>query len=191
MTVVGGLRARLIRDSAFELIRDNVIALGWMAPGRRHKPVLFRASPVPWDEEVPLNTIAVSQTDVSDDPAELGSNLTDDTWTFYVDLYAEDESVGTHLIHDIRDILRAKMPSIGRSRPILPVRDLAGPNPAVVLFNCEIEDVIIDRANDFPKSWQRYWYVCRFNVVDTYASDDVDGGVLTRAYEDSLDGGTP
>jgi hypothetical protein len=167
--VVGGLRARLIRDCTYELVRDKVIELGWQQPGRRHLPIVFRASVVPWEEEVPLNTVAISQTDVSDEPAEMGSNLSDDSWTFYVDLYAEDESVGTHLIHDIRDILRGKMPSIGRSRPILPVYN---EDRTEVLFNCDIEEVIIDRANDFPKAWQRYWYVCRFRVVDTYGDED-------------------
>lgn len=170
--VVGGLRARLIRDSAFTMLRDSVDALGWRDAGRRHKPVLFRAEPVPWDEEVPLNTVAVSQTDVSGDEVELGSNLSEDRWTFYVDLYAEDESVGTHLAHDIRDILRGKIPSIGRNQPLLPVYNLAGETPEDVLFNCEIEDVLVDRANDFPKSWQRYWYVVRFIIVDYYGDEN-------------------
>lgn len=167
----GGLRARLIGDSAYQMITTAVEALGWLQPGRRHKPITFRPKPVPFDEEVPFNTLAVSQTDVSGMEAELGSLLTDDTWTFYVDFYAEDESIGKHLIHDVRDALRGMLPSIGRSRPILPVYAYDQATP-VVAFYCDIEDVIVDRANDFPKPHQRYWYVCRFDVVDTTSGEE-------------------
>lgn len=169
--VVGGLRARFIRDSVFEMIKAAVIDLGWTDPARQHKPIYFSAQPGSWDEEVALNTVAVTQTDVRSEDSEMGSNLQEDRWTFYVDLFAEDESVGTHLIHDVRDILRGKMPSIGRGRPNVTVMDYSLALPAP-LFTCDIEDVVIDRANDFPKPWQRYWYVCRFIVVDEYGDED-------------------
>lgn len=170
MTVVGGLRARLIHDAAFDLVRNGVEELGWTDANRRHRPVTFRARAVEWDEEVPFNTISVSQTDHSSSDAEMGSNLTEERWTFYVDLYAEDDSVGTHLIHDIRDVLRGKMPSIGRDRPIMDILDRTQATP-VSLFICDIENVIVDRANDFPKSWQKHWYVIRFEVVDAYGDE--------------------
>lgn len=170
-TIVGGLRTRLIKDSAFQVVQASVAALGWMDTGRRHTPVTFRATPVPFDEQVPFNTVSVAAAGMRSEEAEMGSNLSDDTHTFYVDLYAESDDLGTHLIYDIRDILRGKMPSIGRGAPVLPVSDYNHATPTVI-FTCQIEDVMVDRANDFPKPWQRYWYVCRFDVVDTYGDEN-------------------
>lgn len=168
-TIVGGLRARLIRDSAYAWIREGLEALGWDDAGRRHLPIVWREGDVDFDEKIEFNTISLSQTDVIDEDAELGSSLTNDTWTFYVDFFAENDSVGTHFIHDVRDILRGKMPAIGRGRPTFDVYDYSLATPVIIAV-CDVERVTVDRANNFPRPWQKHWYVCRFDVVDTYAS---------------------
>lgn len=195
-TIVGGLRARLIHDSAYEMIRAALSDLGWFDSGRRHEPVTMVAKPVSNDDQVPFNTLTVSSTDVSDDPIEMGSTLSEDRWTFYVDFYGEDDLVARHIVHDIRDVVRGKLPSIGRAGPVLDVYDYRLATP-VVLFRCELENVVVDRANTFTRPWQRHWWAVRFDVVDEYADeyDDydfiIDGGTAEATGPDVLDGGSP
>lgn len=172
MTVpVGGLRARLIRDSLYNWVKDGVEARGWMATDRRHLPFQFVPQPKDWDEEVPLNSIAVTPEDVSDVEAELGSSRTDDTWTFYVDIFGESEPVGMDCAHDIRDMLRGKLPSIGRMRMAFPVLDYREATPPI-LFYCHIENILLDRARNFPQAWRRNWFVLRLDVMDSYTDEN-------------------
>jgi hypothetical protein len=167
MPYAGGLRARLIRDSVFNTIRDSLESLGWLDAETRHLPIVFRTRSVDDGESIAFNTLAVVQSDVVDEDAEMGSTATNDTWTFYVDFYAENDSVGTAVIHDVRDILRGKLPSAGRDRPSVVVMDYTLPVPEPI-FSVTVENVVTDRANDFPRPWQKYWFVCRFDVVDEY-----------------------
>jgi len=170
MTVVGGTRARLIRDSFYHYIHDGVVARGWTSTNRRHKPFEFIPQPKDWDEEVPLNSIAITAEDVRDEEAEMGSALTEDTWTFYVDVYAEGDAVGTDITHDIRDMLRGKMQADGYGRTAFPVWDYRLATP-VIIFTCDIENVVSDRARNFPQAWRRFWFSIRCDVVDNYATD--------------------
>lgn len=201
MTVpVGGLRARLIRDSFYNYVKDGVVARGWTNTGRRHTPFQFIPQPGEWSEEVPLNSIAVSAEDVLDEEAEMGSQLTDDTWTYYVDIYAEGEAVGQDVAHDIRDMLRGKFPSIGMGVQAFPVWDYRMPTPDI-LFSCEISSVVSDRARNFPQAWRRYWFSVRCDVLDSYETeldgvfigDDWDGGFPDDNPDDEMefDGGAP
>lgn len=202
MTVpVGGLRARLVRDSFYNFVREGVVARGWTDAGRKHKPYQFIAAPTDWNEEIPFNSIAVSAENVQDEEVELGSNLTDDTWTYYIDLYAESNNVGMDCAHDVRDMLRGKIPSIDRSLQAFPVLDYRMATPQT-LFWCNIENVVLDRARDFPQAWRKNWFSIRCDVIDTYA-DELDddplgeGGIVDGGFPDDsgwepvLDGGAP
>lgn len=173
MVVVGGLRVRLIIMSFQQMLRDSLEALGWFDDGRQHQAINFVVRPAEWEDKVDFNSIAVTCEDVSDIDAELGSNLTDDTWTFSVDIYCEDDAVGIHLINDIKDILRGKMPSIGRTGPILGVFDYKAATPSQI-FRCDIERVVVDRARGFTKAWQQHWWACRCDVIDTYGDEDYE-----------------
>lgn len=168
---VGGLRTRLILRSFQEMVQSSLDALGWFDLNRRHQPLNFIVRPPDWAETVDFNSIAITCEDVTDDDAELGSNLTDDTWTFSVDVYCEKDSVGISLIGDVRDILRGKIPSIGRTGPILPVIDYQATTPSQI-FVCDIERVTVDRARNFPKAWQQHWWAARCDVIDTYGDED-------------------
>lgn len=172
MTIyVGGLRQRLIKDSLYRMLYESSESLGWFNPGRFHKPILFRATAVPTNEEIQLNTVVLSDESVDDVDWELGSLMSEHRSVFYLDIFAEDESVGVHLSGDLRAILGGRMPSIGRIGPSFEVLDLTMATP-VPIFNCEIERVTIDRAHDFPKPWQRFWYVIRFEVLDYHGTED-------------------
>ena len=169
---VCGLRARLISDPFRAQIRVALEELGWFATRPSHLPVELIDAPKDWDEPIQLNSVAVTSDDVEDLEAELGSNLTEDRWTFYVDVYAEDDVIGTHLGNDIRDVLRGKIPSVtGGDTPRLDVYNFGLATPAVFTV-CDIENVTIDQVREAPKPWQRYWYTVRAEIVDTYGDEN-------------------
>lgn len=172
MTIyVGGLRQRLLRDSLYSTLQEALTDLGWFNSGRYHKPVTFRATSVPLNEEIQVNTVALSDESVDESDWEIGSLMAEHRTVFYVDVYAEDESVGTHIAGDVKAILGGRLTAIGRSSPTFQVLDLTLATP-VPIFSCEIENITVDRAHDFPKTWQRFWYVVRFEVLDYYGSDN-------------------
>lgn len=164
MPYAGGFRQRLISDSVYHMMMENLGALGWFDSGRQHGVLSVRTESVKNDEEIPLNTVVISETVTTDDQAELGSNLGDISTTFYVDIYAENEALGKEFIHDVRDIIKGRLV---RTATTLPVYDWTMATPPVV-FYCEIEDVVVDQARDYPKPWQKNWWTCRFDVVDVY-----------------------
>ncbi len=194
MSIVGGLRHRLIQESLYNMLRDAISDLGWLDPGRQHGPIDFRVTPVLPSEEVPFNTVVLSTEDWAEDGWELGSNFSEFTWTCYVDIYAESDAVGRHFIGDIFDILAGRMSNIGRGRTNFPVYDYRQATPPIILY-CDIEEPIIDRAHDFPKPFQQHWFACRFLVIDAYGdalSDYIfDGGGPTTIPDQFLDGGGP
>lgn len=170
-TYVGGLRDRLIHDSLFLMVRDSLTALGWFDPSADYQPITLVPEMLEPNEPIQLNTIAVSASNAGDSDAEMGSNLSENRITYYVDIYAEAEALGAHLKGDVRDILRGKMPSIGRTAPAVAVMDLTQAVPTQI-FTCEIENLVIDRAPTFTQPWQRFWWVIRFELVDTYGDED-------------------
>lgn len=170
MAVVGGLRSRLIKDNFHLMIREALGLLGWFDPGRQHLPINMVADSVPEGEEIPFNTLVVSAEDADDAAVEMGSNFTEDSRLYWIDFYAENDVVGEHLIFDVRDILRGKIGSIGRSAPVLRVLDLTTADRDL-LFHCELEDIGVARAHNFPERWRRHWYSARCVIVDAYGDE--------------------
>lgn len=170
MPFVGGLRARLIRDSFEYLLRSSLGDRGWFDANRRHEPVTIVSAPADWDEPMAMNTIAVNASNVDDIPGEMGSNYTEDTWTYYVDFYAENEVLGMDVANDIRDILRGKLPSIGREATSFDVYDFSDATPPVI-FQCELENVIVDRARGAVQPWEKFWFAIRCDVIDAYGDE--------------------
>jgi len=185
--IVGGLRARLIRDSVFHAVDDALRALGWYEPSSNRSQVSFRAYPYPLEEQVPPNTLALSDENDSGDEMELGSKLTEFTWAMYVDVYGEDDAIALHLAGDVADILAGRMPSVGRGRPAIDVYDYTLATP-VVIFGVEVFDVRKDRAHGFPQPWLRFWRSVTFNLVDSYDDEDelAEGGLATEQGEGLL-----
>jgi hypothetical protein len=165
IVIEGGLRARLIRDSLEQLIVSGLTARGWFSPGRDHSPIAVVESPTDWDEAVQVNSIAFVDGGRIDDPMELGSTATEDRWTYYIDFYGEDESIGMDVSGDVCDILRGKLPSIGRTDSSLPVYDFRDATPTVA-FLCQLENVLLDRGRGFNQPWLRYWFSVRVEIID-------------------------
>lgn len=165
MTVVGGLRTRLIRDSYRNLIVDSLTALGWFDDDRRHKPIHLVDRPAKWDVPIIENGLVITLETRSGIDAELGSIATIDTWTSYVDFYAEDDDVGLALTGDVREILRGRFPGIGRTDPSFEIMNYTLATP-VSIGTIQILDVVDDRARNFPNEWQAHWFVVRADLED-------------------------
>jgi hypothetical protein len=170
-TIVGGLRARLIHDSVEAHVFDILNQLGWFDAGRRHTPIVIVPKPKKWDEPIPFNSIAIDLTNNSDEEAEMGSNLTNETHIVNVDFYGENEAIARHVAGDLAAAFRGKMPSISRTTMSLPVFDFRDP-AAPVLFSCQVETVAIDKAHNFPHPWQQFWHSVRFDLIDTYGDEN-------------------
>lgn len=171
-TIVGGLRARLIRDSIYHCIYEALANLGWFDTGRQHRAIVFTGTIVDQATEIPLNTIGLSDEDLIESDFELGSTGVETRWTYYVDFFAEDDVIGKHLIHDVRDIVGGRMSSIGRADASIEIFNYTEATPSVFTV-VDIENAIVDRAVDFPKAWLKHWYTCRFDVVDHYYDEAV------------------
>jgi hypothetical protein len=163
--VEGGLLDRLILMSARHMVKDSLTALGWFDAGRYHEPITWLEEQVPTWEKLEANTIIVSLDTMEDEPAELGSSLTIDDHALIVDVYAKTEGLARHLAGDCRDILRGKMPSIGRTAPVLDVLDYRQATPTRVSF-ADIEKVHVDAGAPPGSAKLQFWrsVMCNLSV---------------------------
>lgn len=171
MTYVGGLRARLIRDSVWHVVDDALRDLGWYAAVPSRQPVTLVPEPLPQNTPIPFNTLALGDEDTTPEPIEMGSLLTEFAWDMHVDVYAENDDLSLHLVGDVAAALAGRLPSIGRSAPLIEVIDYTLATP-VPVFTVDVESVTTDKARDFPQPWLRFWRSCSFVVVDSYGSED-------------------
>lgn len=170
----GGQRARLIKLSLYNLIKDAIEDLGWFDDGRQHEDVSFFADPI--DEvfdrlsiDVKPNIVTLTDEDDQIEELEMGNIAKATAWDFYIDVYAEDSAVGIALSTDIRDVLIGRHDSsvVDVQGPRLPVYDYNQATPTVIL-NCDITNVDRGRVKIWDKPWEKYWYIVHFEVEDSY-----------------------
>lgn len=171
--VAGGLRARLIHDNLFEFMVQGLTELGWLEAGRRHAPVTLLPHSLPDDNKIMPNIVTLSTEDVVGQIAEMGNPyLTNDTWKYYADIYADTEEFGKHMGIDIRDLFNGKIQTVSKTGGFIDVYDLANPTSTpVYLFNVEIDKCEWHHARVYEKPWQRHYYVVSFDVLDTSGSN--------------------
>lgn len=170
MPITGGLRARLIRESLYQMLYTALDDKNWFDAVNNRTTVSFPPAAVDPQENIDLNTLALSDEDMDSEDVEMGSLLADHRWTFYVDFFAENAAIGLHLIRDVKDILEGRMESIGRTSPSFVVYDYRQATPPEIAV-CQIENTFIDRAVNYQREFQKFWYVCRFEVLDRYANE--------------------
>lgn len=171
MTYVGGTRERLIKENFYHMLRDSLEALGWFDTGRQHRDVTFMFEPADYQSEVMPNKISIWDEDMFSLDDELGSNFAEHRMSYFVDVYAENGSVGLALSGDVMSILQGRMPSIDRGAPNLDVLDISLATP-VHLFYVEIEDIERQRGHAFSRPWERYWYQITLTLIDFYGNED-------------------
>ncbi len=172
MTVIGGLRARLLQDSLRDHVRQCLDQLGWLAPNRYHQPIILAEQPNHWSVPVVPNTIAVDFAGSGVSEWEVGSDLTSDLHTAFVEIFAEDDSLGTHLAGDLRDWLRGRLAAtpMGVTFPIYDFQQ--GATPPIIGY-MDIDPV--SALRNVPMSgavWLRHWYRVRCEIRDTYLAGD-------------------
>lgn len=176
MAYVGGLRARLISDNLYNLLKDSLEDLGWMDAGRQHAPVRVEPEPLEADEEAKPNVVTLSEEFMSEVDSEMGhhpgrAQKTEKSWDYVIDIYGENQAIAKQLAADIYDVISGKFTSLGRTEPILVVYDLSQATPSEI-FTCQIEDFSMDKARNYVKSYQRFWWSVFFTVVDEYTDED-------------------
>lgn len=164
---LGGLRDRMVFESCASMIHAELDTLGWFDADRAHAPINWRTSIVPENEELPINTLAISSEDSRHYDMEIGSGLSEDRMIVIVDFYAESDALGRHLAGDVRDILRGKMPP-GRTDPSFTVYDYRD-TPPTALFVAEVEGVMLDRSHGFDAPFRRHWFSVLAELVEERA----------------------
>ena len=170
-TYVGGIRLRLIKDSFYEMVNQALDDRGWFDSNRRHKPIEFLRDRVDPDDQIIPNKISLATDDMLSYEAELGSGLEENVWAFSLDIFAESDDLGLELAGEIRDILRGKIPSIGRSEPSFSVLDYTAASPSH-LFYCEIQEIEFGKIRNTQKPYNRYWWTVVCDVIDYYADEE-------------------
>lgn len=153
------------------MLEGSIDALGWFDAGRNHLPLQFLPTSVDDRDAVTLNTATLSDWDANEEYDELGSLMSDFRTTYYVDFYPENDAIAIHFAQDIKDILGGRISAIGRERPDLEVFDYSQATPTSLFF-VQLENPVIDRPTVFERPWMRYMRSIRFDVVDTYGTDD-------------------
>lgn len=187
----GGLRTRLIVDSARVAVLAGLEQLGWFdatvhdtPPGlRHHLPFRYLPRPTLWTDDVQPNSLAISSEDVSDEPLGLGGEV-EDRIELYIDLFAQDDDLGWHVSGDIRDLLVGKFPEHGRGAPLIDAYDFRQPTPAP-FTQVEVEDVVVDRAQGEAREWRRNWFMIRVRLLDDY-DDEYHAALPMTTWTDDL-----
>lgn len=170
MTIVGGLRSRLVFDSVANAIKDGMAELGWFDVGRAHKPITFLTDAISADEEVQLTTVALIDGSTFDTEAEMGnSRLSETSYSFYLDIYAEAAALGRALANDVRDLIMGRHG--GRTGATIAIYDYQIATPTQFGY-VEVERISIFREPNPSKPWEKNWFTVRFEVIDYYSPED-------------------
>lgn len=163
MVLEGGLRDRMVFESVLEAIKADLIARGWFAAGRWHKPILIVDEFPDSEAEVALNTLAFSLGDTVSREFELGSKAELLTVPMYVDFFAESDGVGRHVVGDIHSYVQVA----GQ----FPVFDYRQPTPPVE-FIVQLVEGTIERSKPSRavNTWQKNWHVVSFVLHEERAN---------------------
>lgn len=171
---VGGLRARLIHDNIYHMVKEGLDELNWLDTSLNHELVTVRQSQVGQEEIIRPNVVCVVVEDTTEDYAEMGSLLTDFSWAYYIDVYAESDALSLHLATDIRDIISGRYSNtVSRTGPNVDVYDLTSQSATPIeLFTVEVENVQMDRSRYWSKPYHDHWRIVSFQVKDTYGTEE-------------------
>jgi hypothetical protein len=170
-TITGGIRLRLLRDSALHAVTDGLAEQGWFQPNRRHRPVTVTSGALDWDEPVQSNLVTVSIDAVSTEQVEVGSTLTNDTIRLVTDLFVENDTVGVELANDIRDIYRGRIGTV-MARAALPIWDYRLATPVTIAYATFDQVRIVRSVATAQQLWQRFWFTVIADVSDAYYTAD-------------------
>ena len=163
-TPVAGTRDHLLWESFHRWLHGHLDALGWFDPlkplpnSTTPRPAItWHTTDVPDRNEVPLNSLIVSQADTDSAQIETGSYLTEELTQVWIELYADDDQLGRLVTGDIKALCQGKYP--GRSEdPCFPVMDWRE-DPPTELFTGHLVDVQRMHGGQNPASPEmRHWW---------------------------------
>lgn len=161
MPLVGGLRDRMVIESLGNHITEELTTLGWFDAGREHNPIVVTTGFPNDTAEVALNTIAYSVEEAAGRDEEMGTRAEVHETSFFVDFFAQDDSIGWHLSGDVYSFLKRN--------PVLDVFDYAtGGDP--VDFQVELMEVDRRKPSRAVNAWQRHWFTVSFIAEDFRAN---------------------
>lgn len=181
----GGLRSRLILDSVRFAIITTLQEFGWFdstvhdtPPGnRRHQPFRYMSRPVDWSETIQPNAIAISPEDTGDEPSGFGGEV-EDSSEIYVDLFAQDDSLGWQVAFDIRDSLLGKINSA--AGPQIDIYDFRQATPAP-FTTVDVDLIEVDRSQGEARTWQRHWFMLHLVILDEYHDEHDEPALLANS----------
>lgn len=165
MTISGGLRARLVRESLYTHVKDSLTDLGWFDPGRYHKPVHIRNYAYKVDEEIPLNSIVMVDGPMRGEDGEMGSNFVNSKLSFFFDVYAESDAMALHLAMDIRDICEGRIN--GLVGAAFPCYDFSLATP-VQFGSAVVVSTQVDKSVSIRYEFEEHLYMVLVEVEDYY-----------------------
>lgn len=170
MTVTGGLRLRLLVDSLHQATTDALRDLGWFDAGRMHLPITVLSGPNDLPGE-PINVLVIGVESLETTWIEMGSDLNTDRLAVDCVFYAEHDTVGIHLINDLRDAMRGRITShftLAGSFPLLDFR-LATPTP--IGYAQVVAATSNRRMPTSSQDYQRHIHTLECVIHDTYYAE--------------------
>jgi len=159
MPLEGGLRDRMVLESILRDIETHLTSLGWFNAGREHKPITI-VDEYPSDtDEVALNTIAFSLGDNRSSPTEMGSKAETLYIPIFVDMFAESDGLGRHVIGDVHThVAKQGQFTIYDYSVAVPTAE----------FTVQVEMASIEKRKPARavNTWQKNWHVVSFVVIE-------------------------
>ncbi len=158
-TLEGGLRDRMLLESVLQDIKADLVTRGWFDLGREHGAITIVDEYPDDDAEVELNTIAFSLGDTRSTALELGSKAETLFVPIFIDMFAESDGLGRHVIGDIHSHVQ----SVGQ----FDVLDYRDATPSME-FRVQLVDGSIERSKPTRavNPWQKHWHVVAFVVTE-------------------------
>lgn len=169
MTLAGGLRDRMILENVLRQVMAYLASQSWaiiqpdttlIGPvDEAYEPIRIVDEYPDTEVEVPVNTLAFSAGDSTQDLMELGSNNEVHYSPIYIDFFASSDALMRHVMGDIYAWLNAN--------PVIAIWDYSLATPEVDFYaHVEEESVSKDRPARAVNSWQKHWLMLSFILRD-------------------------
>lgn len=154
----GGIRTRMILESVLRAVEADLTTRGWFED-REHSPITIIDEYPDDNAEVPVNTLAFSIGDSTTIPMELGARAEEVNFPIYVDMFAESDGLGRHVVGDVYDyVMKNQKFTVYDYREATPTEEFV-----VQYMDRSAGTSKPDRA---VNAWQKHWHVCSFGIVD-------------------------
>lgn len=148
----------MILESILKAIEANLTTRGWFDDGEFSPITIIDEYPDDTDE-VAVNTIAISLGDSRTEPLELGGKSEEIVLPIFVDMFAESDGLGRHVVGDVYEFLMKNQKfTVYDYREATPTEEFV-----VQYIEYTAETRKPDRA---VNAWQKHWHVCAFAVSD-------------------------